>query len=475
MHSTTCFKEDSQLTKRRFNAKLLFGGVLCLFSLLTVLPVSAAPFVYVTNNVSGSVSVIDMANNSLVDTVTVGHTPIGVAVSPDGKRVYVANISDNTVSVIDTTTNTVVATIFDADKMHRPNFLAVTPDGKRVYVTNLSGTNVVSVIDTATNTVVDSVKDFDAQYGVAVRPDGKRVYVTHSGYPGFVSVIDTKSNTVVDRVDVGINSAALAVTPDGKHLYVTGGGGAGDGSIFSVSIIDTTTNTVVNTIEDMGLNPKGVAVTPDGKRVYVTNTSGFISVIDTATNIFVSKIALDSAWGVAVAPDGKRVYVGNYSNKATLSVIDSTTNTVVDKVVLGEGSIGPGYLAITPAPISTSFSNFKVNQLTINKRLGSLFMLSHLKLGQGNNGIDPLTEPVTLSIGNATVKIPSGSFHKIHNLPYSFVGEIDNIWVEVLINPLGGNQFGVQVAEYGTQISRIVKPIEIKLTIGDDTGTTSYK
>ncbi|WP_333878114.1 hypothetical protein [Methylobacter sp.] len=100
--------------------------------------------------------------------------------------------------------------------------------------------------------------------------------------------------------------------------------------------------------------------------------------------------------------------------------------------------------------------------------------MSHLTLGQGN-GIDPLTEPVTLSIGNATVKIPPGSFHKIHNLPYSFVGEIDNIWVEVLIKPLGGKQFGVQVSEYGTRLSSIAKPIEIKLTIGDDTGTTSFK
>ena len=33
-------------------------------------------------------------------TVTVGDTPTGVAVSPDGNRAYVANFNDNTVSVI---------------------------------------------------------------------------------------------------------------------------------------------------------------------------------------------------------------------------------------------------------------------------------------------------------------------------------------------------------------------------------------
>jgi YVTN family beta-propeller protein len=41
----------------------------------------------------------------------VGNNLDGVAVTPDGSRVYIANQSSNNVSVIDTTTNTVTTTV----------------------------------------------------------------------------------------------------------------------------------------------------------------------------------------------------------------------------------------------------------------------------------------------------------------------------------------------------------------------------
>src|SRR5262249_58331827 len=54
------------------------------------------------------VSVIATASNVVLAVIPVGNQPFGVAVSPDGSKVYVANENSNTVSVIDTATNTVV-------------------------------------------------------------------------------------------------------------------------------------------------------------------------------------------------------------------------------------------------------------------------------------------------------------------------------------------------------------------------------
>jgi YVTN family beta-propeller protein len=67
--------------------------------------------VYVTNQNSNNVSVIDTATNMVATTISVGNFPRGVTVAPDGKRAYVANSGSASVSVIDTSTNTVVATI----------------------------------------------------------------------------------------------------------------------------------------------------------------------------------------------------------------------------------------------------------------------------------------------------------------------------------------------------------------------------
>src|SRR5207247_11265858 len=49
--------------------------------------------VYVTNMVSGTVSVIDAEKKRVVKTIRVGTEPFGCALTPDGERLYVANQS----------------------------------------------------------------------------------------------------------------------------------------------------------------------------------------------------------------------------------------------------------------------------------------------------------------------------------------------------------------------------------------------
>src|SRR5260370_5105855 len=68
-------------------------------------------YVYVSNQVSNSVAVIDTVSNTIVKTILVGTSPAGVAVTPDGKYVYVSNQVSNSVAVINTASNTVVATV----------------------------------------------------------------------------------------------------------------------------------------------------------------------------------------------------------------------------------------------------------------------------------------------------------------------------------------------------------------------------
>ena len=82
---------------------------------LLVRPSAAAPFAFVANTTSNTVSVIDTATTppSVVATVGVGLLPLGVAGTPDGTHAYVANFGSSNVSVLDATTTppSVVATI----------------------------------------------------------------------------------------------------------------------------------------------------------------------------------------------------------------------------------------------------------------------------------------------------------------------------------------------------------------------------
>src|SRR5947209_1098003 len=94
------------------------------------IPAQAQTFAYVSNNFSGSVSVIDTTSNTVSATVGVGNCPFGLAVTPNGSHVYVADDCSASVSVIDTATNTVSATVSVSGFALG---VAMAPDGARTY------------------------------------------------------------------------------------------------------------------------------------------------------------------------------------------------------------------------------------------------------------------------------------------------------------------------------------------------------
>ena len=305
-------------------------------------------WVYVTNNFTHSVSVIDAATNAVIATVPVGEFPEGVAVHPDPLRtvVYVANngpqIGDpgHTVSVIDRLA--VVATVEVGDG---PRGVAVHPAGTFVYVANaIDGT--VSVINTATNTVSDTVTVGNGPAHVIVHPAGTFVYVTN-GSDDTVSVIDAATNIVTATVPVGDGPHGLDVHPAGTFLYVV------HTNDDILSIIDTATNTVVAnvTVEPCSAQP---AVHPAGTFVYVTSACNdqspqVVSVIETAGNTVIATVPVGigggfiSPHGVEVDPAGTFAYVANIFDNS-VSVIDTATNTLSTTVLLmpALGDVGNG-------------------------------------------------------------------------------------------------------------------------------------
>jgi len=63
--------------------------------------------------------------------ISVGAGPAGIAIA--AMRAYVSNGQDNTISVIDLTTNTAIEPAIATG--HTPLGIALTPDGSRAYAT----------------------------------------------------------------------------------------------------------------------------------------------------------------------------------------------------------------------------------------------------------------------------------------------------------------------------------------------------
>src|SRR5438093_7763507 len=88
----------------------LLGTLVLLVLLTRPADASADVRVFVTNEKSDDVTVIDATTRAVVKTIAVGKRPRGVAVSPDGRRVFVANSNSDSVSVIDATKLVVLTT-----------------------------------------------------------------------------------------------------------------------------------------------------------------------------------------------------------------------------------------------------------------------------------------------------------------------------------------------------------------------------
>lgn len=150
--------------------------------------------------------------------------------------------------------------------MGHPLGVAVTPDNRKVYVSNYEFAKV-DVIDAASNTIVTSVAMPTPQpYGVVAHPNGRIVYVVDAG-DNTVIPIDTATDTAGTPIPIGPNAAGIAISPNGDKLYVAAGISPFQAQ---VDVIDTASATMTNeiVIAPETESPVGIAVTSDGTKVY---------------------------------------------------------------------------------------------------------------------------------------------------------------------------------------------------------------
>ena len=307
--------------------------------------------VYVTNEASGDLSVIDAATQTVIATAPLGKRPRGIKPSPDGKSLYIAlsgspnagpGVDPKTLPPPDRSADGIGEVDADTYKVKRvlhagadPEQIDVSADGTRLYVAN-EDTAQVSVVDLTSGAIVATVKIGEEPEGVTIRPDGKVVYVTSEG-DGAVFAIDTATNKVLKRIPVGHRPRSIGFLPDGSRAYVSL---ENDGA---VALVDAQRHRFIGLVQLEGQGntprprPMGITVHPDGSTVYVTAGSfGSLFFIDPKKNGGNDALAVGQRpWGVALLPDGKTVYTANGPSN-DVSVVDVASRQVVKKIPTGQ-------------------------------------------------------------------------------------------------------------------------------------------
>jgi len=163
-------------------------------------------FVYVTSEVANAVQIVDTEAQELAATIIVGTRPRRFAMLPANDALWVTNELSGSVSVIDLASRTIKDTITFSPKGFRaeditPVGIALTQDGKTAYV-GLGRANHVAVLDVQSKEVRDYVLVGERAWNTTLTADESRLIVTN-GLSDDISVIDTSNNKVVKSVPVG--------------------------------------------------------------------------------------------------------------------------------------------------------------------------------------------------------------------------------------------------------------------------------
>src|SRR5580692_1773197 len=317
------------------------AGALCCFLMLVGCAQRPVGYrIYITNEISGDLSVIDSTTMDVVSTIPLGKRPRGIHASPDGKTIYVAlsgsppappGVDESTLPPPDKDADGIGVFDVAQNKMVRmlkggsdPENFDVSLDGKTIYVSNEDASGV-SFIDIAAGTITKTIKTGEEPEGVKLTPDGKLVYSTAEG-DGTVSVIDAAAGTLVKTFKVGRRPRNVVFMPSAKRAYVNA---ENDGAI---DLLDTEKNEMIQPIQ-LGtpgeIKPMGLALSLDSAKLFVTSTNQVAGSFEVGQR----------PWGLALSPDGKTLFTANGPSN-DVSVVDLGTQTVTKKIKTTGGPWG---------------------------------------------------------------------------------------------------------------------------------------
>jgi YVTN family beta-propeller protein len=262
--------------------------------------------IFVSDERSGDLTVINRADFKVTATIPVGKRPRGIHASPDGKIIYVA-LSGTPIEPppkLDANGNPIFEKGGDDDDNAKadkaadgigivdvaqrrflrkipagsdPEQFCVSADGKRLYISN-EDTGTATVLDAATGKIVTFIPVSREPEGAGVSPDGEFFYITCET-AGDVFAIDAKTFKIIGHIKVRPRPRSVAFLPDGSRAFVP------SESAGELNVIDVPDQRLLKVITlPPRSRPQSVLVSPDGKKVYVsTGRGGTIVVVDAHT------------------------------------------------------------------------------------------------------------------------------------------------------------------------------------------------
>ena len=282
-------------------------------------------------------------------------SPSAMVADNQAGKLYIAQSTAKQVAVFEISSGTVKKTY---SLPAEPSGLALSPDKSLLYVTCASPKGQVKVINLQTGKIIRTLPAGHTPTAPVLSSNAKILYVCNR-FDNNISAIDLASRKQVAQIPVQREPVAAVLTPDGRFLFVNNhipAGAANRGNIAAVvSVIDTTSNKVITTIElPNGTTAlQGICISPDGRYAYAAHilarytvpttqlergwiNTNALSIIDVESKRLFDTVLLDDVdngaanpWAVGCTNDGKKVCV-THAGTDEISIIDVTA--LLDKI-----------------------------------------------------------------------------------------------------------------------------------------------
>jgi YVTN family beta-propeller protein len=297
--------------------------------------------VFVVDDDSASVSIIDGSSNKVIGTASVGAGPGGAAFDSANGYVYVANSGTNDVSVLSGSSGSVVTTIAVGVA---PWGVAYDSAYHDVYVTDVGHgyeDGNVSVIDGSMNTVAATIPLWDYPYTITFDPANNLLYTAnvYSAPIGNVSITNGTSQKAVGTVGAGVAPSAIAFDSNSGNTYVA------DWGNNEVAVVNSSSNERIGAIA-VGFGPRALALDAVGGRLYVANfASNNVTEVNTSTGRVAASAPVGSGpIALAYDPSNHQVYAVNF-NSDNVTVLNGSTLAQVGSIPVGQRPAGIVYVA----------------------------------------------------------------------------------------------------------------------------------
>ncbi len=283
---------------------------------------------YIPNAASGTVSVIDMSAEKVIETIKVGEEAShGIEITPDGKYLYTGDFQNGLVKIYDLANNNLVKTLKVNSTAHG---IDMSPDGKYILIASGEASEV-SVIDTAKQEIIKVIREGigKSPSHIDFDPAGRFAFLTNLESDD-VSIISIPEFEVTVRIPVGNGPNEGRVAPDGEFAYTA------NWESNSISVIDLRKFTVVDEIK-VGEGTHGVIVSPDSKKIWTSNRkTNNVAIIDAETRQIDQYIAAGEYTNhLEFTPDGEKVVVTNARDNEAI-IIDTKTYEIIARVKVDE-------------------------------------------------------------------------------------------------------------------------------------------